>query len=68
MRRGLQQLQHLIRDRRRLRRDCQKDPQNTELRDQLDTCTERILDLLVEELTFQNQDITRAQSTARRHW
>lgn len=68
MRRGLQQAQHLTRERRRLRRASQKDPDNVALREQLDDCTERLFDLLVEELAFQNQDITRTQSAARRHW
>lgn len=68
MRRGLQQAQHLVRERRRLRRASQKDPNNVALREQLDDCTERLFDLLVEELAFQNQDITRTQSAARRHW
>lgn len=68
MRRGLIQAQHLAKERQRLRMACRKDPQNDRLREQLDTCTDRILDLLVEELTHQQRDIVPLQNAARRRW
>lgn len=66
MRRGLVQLQHLMTTRKQMRRQSRRDPANAGLREQLDALTDRILDLIAEEMVFQHRDIANATVAARR--
>ncbi|OGU24356.1 MAG: hypothetical protein A2580_09180 [Hydrogenophilales bacterium RIFOXYD1_FULL_62_11] len=58
----------LNQERKRLRQQLKKTPDDATCRDRLDETTDRLLDMLVQELTHQSRDISAAAARGRRHY
>ena len=66
MRVRMQQIIHLNRSRYQLRKQVRQAPEDAELQEKLEDHTDRLINLMVEELTDQSRDVTSAMSAARR--
>lgn len=66
MRVRMQQIIHLNRSRYQLRKQVRQAPDDAELREKLEDHTDRLISMIVEELTDQSRDVTSAMSAARR--